>query len=232
MKLEIVEKLKEIPKEAKLSGYVGKGLKSNGDSIIDSSLIVSNVSNYRFKRPKGFIKVKSENGEELYYQELIFNFLPFLIVGCVVFVCGVVLTLGYPSKGRLVGNSEDDGEGNITAYDTEYKDTHELPEQRETIIDGIVADGEFLECDKDYELPLGNNEENKKTGVSLQFNIVDENDKVVFKTKKIKPGLCTYFKPADYFEKGEHNITVKVNVFLEDGTQTVGTDMHVKIKVS
>jgi hypothetical protein len=233
MRLQFLEVVKELPACAELRGFVGKRLESNGDSLtgFKSGFVVSNVKNYKYNKTKGYVKVKDNDTGFIYYYELIGKSYVGLISFIAVLILSGLIILG--TKVKIDNKDVDPGDitGNIINYSgpAEYKDDINGKNKGETIIDGIVPDGETLECKKGESIPLGNNPENKRTGVKLQIKVLDEKDNELMCSPKLKPGEGISFTPSDYFKKGTHNITIVHNTFLKDGTQTVGMNLHLKI---
>ena len=110
------------------------------------------------------------------------------------------------------------------------EDTTEEQEENYTIIDGIIYQGDCLIINKNTAIPLGNNPENAKTGVSLEF-IIENNNKVIFKSPQLKPGTGVNFVPSEYLSEGEHNLHLIINVYHENGMQDIGYTQDINIKI-
>lgn len=110
--------------------------------------------------------------------------------------------------------------------------TPETPddEERYTIIDGIIYHGDYLTIGKGKAIPLGNNPENVKTGVLLEF-IVLEGDKEVFRSPKLEPGTGVNFVPSDYLTSGIHELNIVVDVWHRDGQKDIGGNQVVSINI-
>jgi hypothetical protein len=99
-----------------------------------------------------------------------------------------------------------------------------------TIIDGIIYQGDYLTVMKGNSIPLGNNPENEKTGVLLEFLLFKEGS-IIFKSPKLKAGTGVNFVPSDYLDEGIHNIHIVINVYHENGAQDAGYEQDIKINV-
>ena len=148
-----------------------------------------------------------------------------------------ITNVGDPNDNNHNNSTEDPTTSDGTIKDYEGNELDDLEDttindniERYTIIDGIIYQGEYLTINKGTAIPLGNNPENEKTGVSLEF-IIQDGDKVIFKTPKLKPGTGVDFIPGQYLGAGLHNLRLTINVFHENGSQDIGYSQDISINI-
>lgn len=113
----------------------------------------------------------------------------------------------------------------------EMETTPSNNEDNYTVIDGIIYSGDCLSLDKTTAIPLGNNPENAKTGVSLEFTIIEGND-IIFKSPRLKPGTGVDFIAGNYLNSGIHELCIIIDVYHEDGAKDIGCNQNIKIEIS
>lgn len=124
-----------------------------------------------------------------------------------------------------IGDYSGDELDDILSSDTQNKN-----EERYTIIDGIIYQGDYLPIEKEQSIPLGNNPENAKTDVLLEFIILEGNEEI-FRSPKLEPGTGVNFIPSDYLEAGVHNLNIVIDVWHRDGQKDIGGNQVISIKI-
>lgn len=136
-----------------------------------------------------------------------------------------------------VENTTENTTENITDYTGDEIESILNPEEKPsededkyTVIDGIAYQGDYLTLNRGVAIPLGNNPENAKTNIELEF-LVYVQDKLIFKSIKLKPGQGVNFIPSEYLENGLHNLHIVVNAYHPNGQQDLGGDLEIRINL-
>lgn len=123
---------------------------------------------------------------------------------------------------------ESTGDEDKVPYDSEVN--VDVGNQKSTIIDMIIYEGDYLDIFPSDTVPFGNCPENE--GIYLQYVVKDLSGKELYVSDKFYPGESINWSPTKYLEEGIQELVITVNVYhIDTNMQDVGTDMHVKFNI-
>lgn len=78
---------------------------------------------------------------------------------------------------------------------------------------------------KDEAIELGNDSSNTADAIYIEFTIIDENGKEIYKSDLVEPGKVITWTPGDYLDVGAHDLVFHEQPYkIIDATKEINSD--------